>query len=50
MDKLRIGITIGDINGIGPELIIRTLKDKRVSSQLYLSFMALLRLSHTIGT
>jgi len=33
MEKLRIGITIGDINGVGPELIIRTLKDKRVSSQ-----------------
>ncbi len=33
MSKLRIGITIGDINGIGPELIIRTLKNKKVSSK-----------------
>jgi len=33
MSKLRIGITIGDINGVGPELIIRTLKDKKVSSR-----------------
>ncbi len=29
MNKLRIGITMGDINGIGPEIIIRTLNDKR---------------------
>lgn len=33
MSKLRIGITIGDINGVGPELIIRTLKDKKISSR-----------------
>jgi len=33
MSKPRIGITIGDINGIGPELIIRTLKDKKISSR-----------------
>lgn len=33
MSKLRIGITIGDINGVGPELIIRTLKDKKVASK-----------------
>ena len=33
MSKLRIGITIGDINGVGPELIIRTLKDKKVASR-----------------
>ncbi|MEM6764837.1 MAG: 4-hydroxythreonine-4-phosphate dehydrogenase PdxA [Bacteroidota bacterium] len=28
--KLRIGITIGDINGIGPELIIRAFQDSRL--------------------
>lgn len=33
MSKLRIGITIGDINGVGPELIIKTLKDKKVTSR-----------------
>jgi 4-hydroxythreonine-4-phosphate dehydrogenase len=27
----KIGITIGDCNGIGPEIIIRTLKDRRIS-------------------
>ncbi len=32
MKKPKIGITIGDINGIGPELIIRTLKDKRLTA------------------
>ncbi|NNJ55268.1 MAG: 4-hydroxythreonine-4-phosphate dehydrogenase PdxA [Bacteroidia bacterium] len=29
-DKLRIGITIGDYNGIGPELILKTLSNKLV--------------------
>lgn len=33
MHKLRIGITIGDVNGIGPEVIIRTLKDKRIADR-----------------
>lgn len=30
--KPRIGITIGDLNGIGPEVIIKTLSDHRVLS------------------
>lgn len=30
MSKLRIGITIGDINGIGPEILIKTLQDSRL--------------------
>lgn len=30
MEKVRIGITIGDINGIGPEVIIKTLEDDRI--------------------
>lgn len=30
--KLRIGITIGDINGIGPELILKTFQDSRLRS------------------
>ncbi len=29
-DNIKIGITIGDINGIGPEIIIRALADSRV--------------------
>lgn len=29
-DKPRIGITIGDINGIGPEVIIKALRDNRI--------------------
>ena len=29
-DLLRVGITIGDVNGIGPEIIIKALKDNRV--------------------
>lgn len=32
--KPRIGITIGDINGIGPEVIIKALSDHRVMSLL----------------
>lgn len=30
MGKPKIGITIGDINGIGPEVIIKTFSDKRM--------------------
>ena len=29
-DKPRIGITVGDVNGIGPEVIIKTLADNRI--------------------
>ncbi len=29
-DKLRVGITIGDFNGIGPEVIIKTFADSRM--------------------
>lgn len=31
-NPIRIGITIGDINGIGPEVIIKALKDSRILS------------------
>jgi 4-hydroxythreonine-4-phosphate dehydrogenase len=30
MNDIRIGITIGDINGIGPEIILKTIGDKRI--------------------
>jgi 4-hydroxythreonine-4-phosphate dehydrogenase len=30
MEKIKIGITIGDINGIGPEVVLKTLKDERI--------------------
>lgn len=33
-DKPLIGITLGDINGIGPELIIRILADNRITKSL----------------
>lgn len=31
-DKPKIGITIGDVNGIGPEVIIKSLADQRILS------------------
>jgi len=33
-NKLRIGISIGDINGIGPEVVLKTLADPRVLNHL----------------
>lgn len=30
MSKLKLGITIGDINGIGPECIVKVLSDERI--------------------
>ena len=30
MEKLKIGITLGDINGISPEVIIKALSDERI--------------------
>ena len=30
MSKIKIGITVGDINGVGLEVIIKTLEDKRI--------------------
>ncbi len=32
--SLKIAITMGDINGIGPEIIIKTLRDNRILTQL----------------
>ncbi|HET9054535.1 MAG TPA: 4-hydroxythreonine-4-phosphate dehydrogenase PdxA, partial [Cyclobacteriaceae bacterium] len=29
-EKLRIGITLGDINGVGPEVVIKSLGDSRM--------------------
>lgn len=31
-DKPRIGITIGDYNGVGPEVIVKVLQDKRITN------------------
>jgi len=28
--KIKVGISIGDMNGIGPEVILKTFKDKRI--------------------
>lgn len=33
MEKPKIGISIGDVNGIGPEIIIKTFSDKRTLNQ-----------------
>ncbi len=33
MNKPKIGISIGDINGIGPEVVIKTFNDKRMLNQ-----------------
>ena len=33
-ERPRIGITIGDINGVGPEVIIKTLKDNRILNHI----------------
>lgn len=30
-DKIRVGISIGDYNGIGPEIILKSLKDKNIT-------------------
>src|ERR1700753_39993 len=29
-EKLKIGISVGDVNGVGPEIIIKTLADNRI--------------------
>jgi 4-hydroxy-L-threonine phosphate dehydrogenase PdxA len=29
--KVRVGISIGDFNGIGPEIIMKSLKDKTIT-------------------
>ena len=30
MQKIKIGITLGDINGIGPEIVLKTFTDTRI--------------------
>ena len=30
LKSLKVGITIGDINGIGPEIILKSLNDRRI--------------------
>ena len=30
MDKIKVAITIGDVNGIGPEVIIKTLENPKI--------------------
>ncbi len=32
MEKIKIGITIGDVNGIGLEVILKTLEDERITN------------------
>ena len=33
--KIRVGISIGDINGIGPEVIVKSLMDQRILDSFY---------------
>jgi 4-hydroxythreonine-4-phosphate dehydrogenase len=33
-ELLKVGITIGDVNGIGPEIIVKSLQDNRILSDL----------------
>lgn len=33
-EKLRIGITLGDINGVGPEVVIKSLSDNRILNMI----------------
>lgn len=33
-DRLKVGITLGDMNGIGPEIILKTLSDSRLFQNL----------------
>ncbi len=33
-ENIKVGITLGDINGIGPEIIIKALKDNRILSDI----------------
>lgn len=33
-EKLRIGITLGDINGVGPEVVIKSLSDNRMLNMI----------------
>jgi 4-hydroxy-L-threonine phosphate dehydrogenase PdxA len=47
-DKPIIGITIGDINGIGPEVIIKSLRDSRVMSHITPVFLAQPKCCHFI--
>ena len=34
MDKIKVGISIGDPNGIGMEIILSTIKDKSIFKKL----------------
>lgn len=33
-DRIRVGITLGDMNGVGPEIILKTLSDNRLAQDL----------------
>ena len=44
MSKIKVGISIGDLNGIGVETIIKTFKDNRMMDFVRLLFLVPLRL------
>jgi len=33
-DRIRVGITLGDMNGVGPEIILKTVSDNRLAQDL----------------
>lgn len=39
--KIKVGITQGDINGVGYEVILKTLSDPRITEMCTLWYMAL---------
>ena len=38
-DVIRVGITVGDINGIGLEVIIKTLRDASMFEKYYSNYL-----------
>lgn len=39
---MKIGITIGDVNGVGPEVIIKALADPRILKIIYSDHLRLI--------
>lgn len=47
--KIKVGITQGDINGVGYEVILKTLSDPHIVGFVHLSSMVRLRLPPITG-
>ena len=48
-ERIKVGITQGDINGIGYEVIIKTLANPRILKYVPLLYMGHQRLHHITG-